>query len=100
MQCRDVKLLPLAQADVDQALATVGAENPAAADALLEDILARLRQAAQFPQSGAEIVVGTRSARRYYRLYARPYCIYYRVTEDTILVMRVLHQRMDMESRL
>lgn len=97
MPSMTVKLLPIAQDDVDQALMFIAAENP---DALLEDILKKLAQAAEFPGSGAEIVVGRRVVRKYYRLYARPYNIFYRITDDTVLVMRVLHERMDLKGRL
>ena len=49
MPSMTVKLLPIAQDDVDQALAYIAADNPDAADVLLEDILKKLAQAAEFP---------------------------------------------------
>ena len=100
MPSMTVKLLPIAQDDVGQALAYIAADNPDAADALLEDILKKLAQAAEFPASGAEIVVGKRVVRKYYRLCAHPYNIFYRIMGDAVLVMRVLHERMDLKGRL
>lgn len=100
MPSMTVKLLPIAQDDVDQALAYIAADNPDAADALLEDILKKLAQAAEFPGSGAEIVVGKRVVRKYYRLCAHPYNIFCRIMGDAVLVMRVLHERMDLKGRL
>ena len=100
MPSMTVKLLPIAQDDVDQALAYIAADNPDAADVLLEDILKKLAQAAEFPGSGAEIVVGKRVVRTYYRLCAHPYNIFYRIMGDAVLVMRVLHERMDLKGRL
>ena len=90
-----VEVLPIAQDDVDQALIYVSVEDPYAAKKLLEGILAALDQASRFPYSGTEIMVGGRRPRKYYRLYVHPYSIYYRVIRDTVVVMRVLHERMD-----
>ena len=53
-------------------------------------------QASRFPFSGNEVVIGgKRRACGYLRLYVRPYSIYYRVIDEKIVVMRVLHERMD-----
>ena len=100
MQSMTVEILPIARDDVDQALTYIAVDNPSAADGLLADILDKLDQASKFPYSGTEIVLGTRRMRKYYRLYAHPYCIFYKVMEDRILVMRVLHERMDTQRYL
>jgi len=90
-----VEIMPIAQDDVDQALTYIAADRPAASDELLAEIIKKLEQVSQFPYSGTEIIVGVRCPRRYYRLYARPYNIFYRIHQERILVMRVLHERMD-----
>ena len=100
MNSMPVEILPIAQEDVNQALVYIAAENPAASDDLLEAILVALEQASHFPHSGSEIVIGSRRPRHYYRLYAHPYNIYYRVIEEKIVVMRVLHERMDTRKQL
>lgn len=100
MQSMDVEIMPIAREDIDKALTYIATEDPTAADDLLDRILARLRQAAEFPQSGEEITIGGRWKRKYYQLYARPYRIFYRVEKDRVLVMRVLHERMDTRTRL
>ena len=65
-----------------------------AADRLLDKILAALDQASQVPFSGDEVFVGGKTRSRIYRrLYV--YHIYYRIIDDKIVVMRVLHERMD-----
>lgn len=91
-----VELTPLAQEDVDQALIYLAADNPNAADDLLNDILHKLQQIGQFPQTGSELVIPSRYPRRYLRVYAHPYVIYYRIRNDAVIVMRVLHERMDL----
>ena len=101
MQSMPVEILPLAQDDVDQALIYIAADDPMAADRLLDSILAALEQASRFPYSGDEVVVGTkRRIRVYQRLYVHPYNIFYRIIDEKIVVMRVLHERMDMGSHL
>ena len=100
MTSMPVEILPIAQEDVNQALAYIAADNPDASDQLLNDILEALQQASHFPYSGTEMIIGKRNPRRYYRLYVHPYHIYYRVIQDTIVVMRVLHERMDTRKHL
>ena len=96
-----VEVLPIAQDDVDQALVYIAADDPLAAEGLLEKILAVLDQASKFPFSGEEVVVGTkRRARLYLKLYVHPYNIFYRIIDERIVVMRVLHERMDINRHL
>lgn len=71
MPSMPVELLPIAEDDVSQALVYIAAEDPGAA-----------------------------GRRRYRQLYVRPYHIYYRVIEEKIVVMRVLHERMDIRRHL
>ena len=54
MQSMTVEILPIAQDDVDQALAYIAADNLPAANGLLADILEKLDQASRFPYSGTE----------------------------------------------
>ena len=96
-----VEVLPIAQDDVDQALLYIAADDPTAADRLLDSILSALDQASRFPFLGEEIVVGGRKrAHLYLRLYVRPYSIFYRIMDEKIVVMRVLHERMDTRRHL
>ena len=96
MQSIPVEVLPVAQEDVDQALLYIAADDPTAADRLLDKILAALDQASQFPFSGDEVFVGGKiRSRLYHRLYVHPYHIYCRILDEKIVVMRVPHERMD-----
>ena len=100
MQSMPVEILPIAQDDVDQALMYIATDDPMAADHLLESILAALRQASEHPFSGNQVVIGGRRPRTYLRLYVHPYCIFYRVINEKIVVLRVLHERMDINRHL
>ena len=66
-----------------------------AADHLLENILEALQQVSQYPFSGSELIVGGRRPRAYRKLYVHPYNIFYRIIDETVVVMRVLHEKMD-----
>ena len=92
-----VEILPIAQNDVDQALIYIAADDPAAADRLYDDILENLNQVSQHPYSAPEIMIGHRV---YRKVYVHPYNLYYRIVHDKILVMRILHERMDTRTRL
>ena len=90
-----VEVLPIAQEDLNLAFSYIAADNADAADRLLDGIAEAVNRAAHFPFSGAEVLVGGRRPRRYFRLYVPPYCVYYRVIEDRIVIMRILQERMD-----
>jgi toxin ParE1/3/4 len=95
MNCIPVEILPIAREDVDNALITIAADDPAAANRLLDELLATLDQISRFPLSAPEVMVGNRRVRRYYRVPVRHYNIYYRIVGEKIIAMRVLHERMD-----
>ena len=95
MNCIPVEILPIAREDVDNALITIAADEPAAANRLLDELLAALDQISRFPLSAPEVMVGIRRVRRYYRVPVRHNNIYYRIVGEKIIVMRVLHERMD-----
>lgn len=90
-----VEILPIAREDVNNALVYIAAEDPDAADRLLDRLLSALDQLSRFPLSAPEVMVGGRRARKYFRVPVPPYNIYYRIIRDKVIVMRVLHERMD-----
>ena len=95
MNSMPVEILPIARDDVDNALIYIAADDPAAADRLLERLLAALDQISHYPLTASEVTVGEKYARKYHRLPVRPYNIYYRIVGTRIVVMRVLHEKMD-----
>ncbi len=90
-----IEVLPIAQEDLYQAFSYIAADNADAAEKLLDGIAEAVERASHFPFSGTEVLVGGRRLRRYFRLYVPPYCVYYRVMEGRIVIMRILHERMD-----
>lgn len=92
MPSMPVEILPIAQDDVDQALFYIAADDPDAADRLFDAIISKLEQVSQQPYSAPEVMIGRRI---YRKLYVHPYNLYYRIVRDKVIVMRVLHERMD-----
>ena len=68
--------------------------NPTSAESILQEINSRLRQLSRFPFMGrerSEFAANLRSA------LVRTYLIYYTVTDDEIVIMRVVDGRMDVD---
>ena len=84
-----------ARDDLAEIWATIAeARDERTADRMHRKILASCRSKAQFPESGRmrdEILPGLRS------VVVRPYVAFYRTEGDTILVVRILHGRRDVE---
>ena len=95
MNSMPVEVLPIARDDVNNALVYIAVDAPDAADRLLDQLLAALDQLSRFPLSAPEVLIGGRHPRKYYRVPVPPYNIYYRIIGERIVVMRVLHERMD-----
>jgi len=91
MNSMPVELLPIARDDVNNALVYIAIEDPDAADRLL----AALDQLSRFPLSAPEVMIGGKRLRKYYRVPVHPYNVYYRIIGDRVVVMCVLHERMD-----
>lgn len=95
MNSMPVEILPIARDDVNNALVYIAIEDPDAADRLLDELLAALGQLSRFPLSAPEVMIGGKRLRKYYRVPVHPYNVYYRIIGDRVVVMRVLHERMD-----
>ena len=95
MNSMPVELLPIARDDVNNALVYIAIEDPDAADKLLDELLAALDQLSRFPLSAPEVMIGGKRLRKYDRVPVHPYNVYYRIIGDRVVVMRVLHERMD-----
>lgn len=71
-----------------------GARDERTANRMHQRILASCRSKAQFPETGRlreEIAPGLRSS------VVRPYVVFFRPEGETILVLRILHGRRDVE---
>jgi len=83
-----LQIAPLAAADMEGVALYITAENPRAAQAVVDAIERRLRQLLQHPHAGLlreDIGPGIR------RVVIGQYLAFYRVTPDAVHVLRVLH---------
>jgi toxin ParE1/3/4 len=86
------RLTEQAEADLDELWAYIAANNPDAADRMVDAVLESSRTHVRFPgmgQSRDELQAGLRC------FVVLPYVVYYRVLEDTIEVLRILHGARD-----
>lgn len=84
----NLRISPRAVADLEAIALYVATDNPRAALALIEAIERRLRQLCEHPYSGLlreDIAPGVR------HLVAGRYLAFYRVTPETVEVLRILH---------
>ena len=80
---------PLADAQVDDAVAYVAADDPAAALAWLERMLERVRSLVDYPDSGRAVPELQREDVR--ELIVPPYRILYRRTADAVEIAAIRH---------
>jgi len=91
-------LTDAAKNDLAEIWATIAeARDERTANRMNRRILASCRSKAQFPETGRsreEIAPGLRSA------VVRPYVVFFRPDGETILVLRILHGRRDVEQMM
>jgi toxin ParE1/3/4 len=75
----------------------IAAENPEAAERVYDRLEARVNSLTQFPELGAERRDIADTARV---LIIRPYLILYRIFEDAVQIVRVLHRARQIDSVL
>jgi toxin ParE1/3/4 len=86
------RLSEQAEADLDDLWAYIAANNPDAADRMVDAVLDGSRTHARFPNMGQnrdELRTGLRS------FIVSPFVVFYRAVDDTIEVLRVLHGARD-----
>jgi toxin ParE1/3/4 len=76
----------------------IGLASPIYAEQVVDRIVARLRQAQQFPDSGRHVAEAGSAAVR--ELIEPPYRIVYRVQNSVIDVVAILHGRQDLGMHL
>lgn len=85
---RQLRQTPRARSDLIEIWLYIGADSPAAADAVLDGIARRLDRLVRYPLSGLKREDIAPSVRQ---LLAGRYLVFYRVTDEAVEVLRVLH---------
>jgi plasmid stabilization system protein ParE len=67
-------------------------ENPAAASGLVKRVSSRVKQLERFPKSGSKIPESSRNSAR--QLIVKPCRIFYRVRNNSVLILYVMRSEM------
>lgn len=91
MEWYNVELLPAAYSDLDEIFDYIMAENPQAAERILENIMQSLQRLESYPHSGAPLF--DRSLKKYdFRMViVEPYIAFYRFIGDKVVVYRIFN---------
>lgn len=100
MNSMPVEILPIADNDVREAITYIASDNPQAAGKLLDAIQAVIGRLSQYPHSGSAADIHGMRRYHYHKAPVPPYVIYYRIHNETLLIVRVLHERMDAKAYL
>jgi toxin ParE1/3/4 len=85
---------PRARADLDDIWLHIAQDSPAAADRLIDQLIARCQNLAEHPQLGPARPEIAPDARM---LVVRDYLVLYRLDGDNTQIMRILHGARQME---
>jgi toxin ParE1/3/4 len=86
-----------AQADLDDIIAWIAQDNPAAAQNVAQAIVATAQRLCDFPQMGR---AGCLSGTREFVVPGLPYVIVYQAVADTLTVLAVFHGARDLARAL
>lgn len=95
MATYNVELLPAAENDLDDIFDYILLDNPDAAEKVLDEIITSLKLLEDFPLAGAKLLEGSLVHYEFRMVISDPYVSFYRVSEDTVFVYRILHGARD-----
>lgn len=91
MEKYNVDLLPAADSDLDEIFDYIMAENPHAADRILESIMQSLQRLESYPQSGPPLLERSLKKYNFRMVIIDPYIAFYRFIDNRVLIYRILH---------
>jgi len=91
MEQYNVELLPAAYSDLDEIFDYIMAENPQAADGILESITQSLQRLESYPHSGAPLFDRSLKKFNFRMVIVDPYITFYRFIGNKVIVYRILH---------
>lgn len=91
----NVELLPAADNDLDNIFDYILLDNPDAAGKVLDEIITSLKQLENFPFAGVRLLEDSLVHYGFRMIVSDPYVAFYRVSEDTVFIYRILHGAQD-----
>ena len=82
---------PLAEADLEKAARWYGEERPGLADRFFDDVHRTFMRIREWPLQFPAVASGVRRA----LLQTFPYAVYFRASDEVVVVLAVLHLRRD-----
>jgi len=97
MQKHRIKYTPVAVDDMDEIFSYISRDNITAAEELLEKISGGIANLAEFPRMGSVLSSDDYPIIQHgYRfIVIQPYIIFYKFSDDTVIIHRILHSRRD-----
>jgi toxin ParE1/3/4 len=96
----DVQLLPAAYSDLDEIFDYIMANNPQAAEKILDKIIQSLCRLEDLPYSGTPLFARSLTKFGFRMVIVDPYIAFYRLIDNRIYVYRVLHGARDYQHLL
>ncbi|MCL5058816.1 MAG: type II toxin-antitoxin system RelE/ParE family toxin [Actinobacteria bacterium] len=92
-----IKYSPAAVDDMDEIFSYISQDNIPTAEIMLEKINGGITKLAEFPNMGSvlsdeEYMIIQRG---YRFIVVQPYLVFYRITDNTVIIHRILHGRRD-----
>ncbi len=91
MERYNVELLPAAYSDLEEIFDYIMAENPQAADVILESMMQSLHRLENYPHSGAPLFDRSLKKFNFRMVIVDPYIAFYRIIDSKVIVYRILH---------
>jgi len=92
-----IRYTPVAVDDMDEIFSYISQDNISAAEMMLEKINKKIVNLAVFPNMGSVLSDEeyTLIKRGYRFIVIHPYLVFYRITDNTVIIHRILHGRRD-----
>ena len=92
-----IRYTPAAVDDMDEIFSYISQDNVATAEMMLEKINKEIVKLVEFPNMGSVLSEEeyTIIQRGYRFIVVHPYLVFYRITDNTVIICRILHGRRD-----
>ena len=92
-----IRYTPAAVDDMDEIFSYISQDNVATAEMMLEKINKEIVKLVEFPNMGSVLSEEeyTIIQRGYRFIVVHPYLVFYRITDNTVIIFRILHGRRD-----
>lgn len=91
----EVQVLAAAYSDLEEIFTYILADDPSAAERVLQRLMTALHRLETFPFMGTLVRDRVLVRHKFRVVVVDPYLVFYRVVESTVVIYRVLHCRRD-----